>query len=63
MTWTSDGTWEVRDGFLITTITNSIASGTDEKAQVGQTSRSKINFIDEHNLCYGDESHGSAYHR
>ena len=52
LTWASDGTWDVRDGFLITTITNSIASGTDEKAQVGKTSRGKITFIDEHNLCY-----------
>jgi len=63
LTWASDGAWEITDGFLITTITNSIASGTDEKPQVGKTSRSKITFIDEHNLCYGDESHGSAYHR
>ena len=63
LAFSSDGTWFVRDGFLITTVTNSIASGTDEKPPVGATSRSKINFIDEHNLCYGDEIHGSAYHR
>jgi hypothetical protein len=59
----SDGTWNVRDGFLITTVTNSIAKGTDEKPQIGMTSRGKINLIDEHNLCYGDESSGIAYHR
>jgi len=59
LTWASDGTWEVTDGFLITTVTNNIASGTDEKPQVGKISRSKITFIDEHNLCYGD----GAYHR
>jgi len=63
LTWASDGTWEVRDGFLISTITNSIGSGTDEKPQVGKTSRSKINFIDEHNLSFGDGSHGSVYHK
>ena len=27
LTFSSDGTWDVRDGFLITTITNSIAGG------------------------------------
>jgi hypothetical protein len=63
LAWSNDGTWEVRDGFLITTITNSIASGTDEKPQIGRTSQGKINFIDEHNLCYGEERHGGAYHR
>ena len=59
LAFSSDGTWDVRDGFLITTITNSIASGTDEKPQVGKTSRGKITFIDAHNLCYTD----GVYHR
>lgn len=61
--WSSDGTWDVKDGFLITTITNSTTSGTDEKRMVGTTTRSRINFIDEHNLFYGHETNGSAYHR
>jgi hypothetical protein len=63
LAWASDGTWDVRHGFLITTITNSIAEGTDEKPPVGRTSRYKINFVDEHDLAYGDELHGSSYHR
>jgi hypothetical protein len=59
LAFSSDGTWDVRDGFLITDVTNSIASGTNEKPPVGMTHRSKIYFIDEHNLSYGD----GAYHR
>jgi hypothetical protein len=63
LTWTSDGTWNVRDGFLITTVTNSMAENTDAKPRVGEISRAKINFVDEHNLAYGDEKHGASYHR
>ena len=61
--WASDGTWDVKDGFLITTITNSIAENTTEKPSVGSVSRSKINFVDEHNLAYGNEKDGASYHR
>lgn len=63
LAFSSDGAWSVRDGFMITTTTNSMAFGTDENPPVGKISRRKINFIDEHNLCYGDEHDGAAYHR
>ena len=63
MSWSGDGTWDVRDGFLITTVTNSLATNADEKPSVGVASRSKINLVDEHNLAYGDEKHGASYHR
>jgi hypothetical protein len=63
LAFSSDGTWDVRDGFLVTTVTNSIASGTDEKPPVGMTRRDKINFVDEHDLGYGDKLHGASLHR
>jgi len=61
--WASDGMWDVKDGFLIMTVTNSMAVNTDEKPLPGQTSRRKINFVDEHNLACGDQEHGASYHR
>jgi len=63
LTWASDGTWDVREGFLVTTINHSTAEGTDEKPAVGEISRQKINFVDEHNLACGDEKRGASYHR
>jgi len=61
--WVSDGVWDVKDGFLISTITNSVAENTTEKPTVGHVMHAKINFVDEHNLSYGTEKDGHSYHR
>jgi hypothetical protein len=61
--WVSDGIWDVKDGFLNSTITNSIAENTTEKPSVGDVMHSKINFVDEHNLSYGTEKDVHSYHR
>jgi hypothetical protein len=61
--WTSDGTWGVEDGYLITTTTNSTSENTTERPAVGRISRSKITFLDAHNLCYTNERDGFNSHR
>jgi hypothetical protein len=61
--WTSDGTWDVKDGYLISTTTNSTSENTTERPSVGRISRSKITFLDAHNLCYTNERDGFAQHR
>jgi hypothetical protein len=58
-----DGPWTIRDGFLIMTITNSIATNPYEKLTIGQTYRHKIRFVDEHNLDFGDGKRGASFHR
>jgi hypothetical protein len=63
MTWVNDGTWNIENGFLVTAVTNSIAGNTDEKPAVGTVNRSKINYIDAHNLAYGDAQNGASYRR
>lgn len=61
--WSSDGTWDVKDGFLITTMTNSTAENTTEKPAAGVAHQYKINLIDDHHFSYGTESEGSSYER
>ena len=61
--WSSDGTWDVRDGFLITTITNSVAENTKEKPAAGVTHKAKIKILDDHHLVYGSDSGGVSYER
>jgi len=61
--WTSDGTWDVKDGYLISTTTNSTSENTTERSLVGRVDRFKITFLDAHNLCGTNERDGFAEHR
>ncbi|MEJ0088257.1 MAG: hypothetical protein WDM80_00645 [Limisphaerales bacterium] len=63
--WTSDGTWDVKDGYLISITTNSTSENTTEglPVGVGQVDRFKITFLDAHNLCYTNDRDGFAQHR
>ena len=61
--WASDGTWDVKDGFLIIATTNSASENTTEKPLVGSVCRYKITFLDAQNLCYTNERTGFASHR
>ena len=61
--WASDGTWDVKDGILIITTTNSTSENTTERPLVGRIDRNTITFLDAHNLCYTNERYGFAYHR
>jgi hypothetical protein len=47
-----DGTWEVRDGYLILTTTNSVAQNAPVKVAIGHVARDKIIFMDAHKLVY-----------
>ena len=49
---TYQGTWSVRDGQLISTITNCIAQDTTNFEAVGSVDRSKIVQADDSNLVY-----------
>jgi len=60
--WESYGTWDVKDGYLIDTITNSTSENA-EKAPVGRVSQFKITFLDAHNLCGTNERGGFSYNR
>jgi len=61
--WTSDGIWDVKDGFLTSTTTNSTSENTTERPLVGRVERFKITFLDAHDLCGTNERSGFAYHR
>ena len=52
--WTQEqaGTWDVRDGFLIMTVTNSISQNEPVVVPVGHVARCQITFIDAHTLTY-----------
>jgi hypothetical protein len=61
--WASDGTWDVKDGFLICKITNSTSENTIERPSIGDISRSRITFVDAHNLCYTNQRVGMSWER
>jgi hypothetical protein len=52
--WTQeqDGTWDVKDGYLIMTVTNSRARNEPVILPVGHVSRCKVTFSDAHTFIY-----------
>jgi hypothetical protein len=48
--WTCEGTWIVKDGFLVATITNSTAKNSTHTEPVGSIDRLKIIAFDGHHL-------------
>jgi hypothetical protein len=63
--WAQDGTWDVKDGFLIFTVTNSTARNAPIAVSIGQIDRCKIIFIDAHNMVYrsSDDKDGFSWIR
>jgi hypothetical protein len=55
------GTWQVKDGFLVFTITN--VSATEPHAPVGSVRRFKIDHVDDHELVYGEVGHTTTLKR
>jgi hypothetical protein len=52
--WRNGGTWSVKQGNLITVVTNSTAENTAIKVPVGRVGRGKITFVDTHQLVLQD---------
>jgi hypothetical protein len=61
--WTSDGTWGVKDGYLVGKTTNSTSENTTERPPVGPVDRFKITLLDAHNLWYTNERGYFTQHR
>jgi hypothetical protein len=63
--WAQDGTWDVKDGFLIFTTTNGPVRNTPFAAPVGRVARCKITFINNRNMVYlsSDGKNGFSWTR
>jgi hypothetical protein len=59
--WAQDGSWGVKDGFLILSITNSTASNAPVAVPVGRIDHCKIVVLDSQNLVYqGSDGKGDV---
>ena len=56
-----EGYWQVQDGFLFTTVTNT--DNTEVRAAVGHTNQLKIVSLDEHELVYQTRKSSPIYLR
>lgn len=61
--WSYDGTWEVKDGVLISTITNSSTKNTDHFEPVGTVDRVRIVEIDGSHLALAIEDQTNLFVR
>lgn len=61
--WSYAGAWDIKDGFLICTITNSIVTGAKSSEPIGAVDRFKITQLDNAHLTFSNGDYTNSFDR